>query len=207
MTSRRINLLPSELAARRKGRQLSVSLVAGGIALVTVLGVLYGIQQIRLNSERSTLAEQQDRNADLRAQIAELQEFEALQERLDEKEGLIAAVSVNEVRWSVILADISLVIPSDVWLTSLSGTVAQLGEEPDEDASFGDIQMAGTTFSHPDVATWLTRLDRVDAFRFPFLTLSARGEIASIPVVNFQSTVQLSEQAFRRNQPGGQRQP
>ena len=202
MTARRINLLPPELAERRKGKQTTASLAVAGIALVALLGVVFGIQQIRLNSERSTLREQEDRNADLRAQIAELQEFEALGLELAAKERLIADVTEDEVRWSVLLADISLVIPSDVWLTSLTGSVAQ---DADEGANLGNIQMAGTTFSHPDVARWLTRLDQVDAFRFPFLTLSARAELEGFSVVNFQSTVQLSEQALRRNQRGAQR--
>lgn len=205
MTARRINLLPPELAERRKGRQTTASLAVAGIALVALLGLIFGIQQIRLNGERSTLQEQEDRNADLRAQIAELQEFEALEQELEEKERLVADVTANEVRWSVLLADVSLVIPSDVWLTSFTGNVTQVGADADETASLGSIQMAGTTFSHPDVARWLTRLDQVDAFRTPFVTLSARGEIGGISVVNFQSTVELAEPAFRRNQPGARR--
>ena len=205
MTARRINLLPQEHKQRRKARQSIVAAGAGVIALVVLLGLVYASQEVRLRSERNALAQQEIRIADLRAQVAELREFEELERELEEKSRLLADLSDQEVRWSVLLADISLVIPSDVWLTSFTGNVAATGEETDTGFTAGQIQMSGTTFEHPDVARWLTRLDSVDAFVFPYLSLSAQAEIDSVDVVNFTTSVQLSPDALRRNQRGAVR--
>jgi Tfp pilus assembly protein PilN len=208
MSARRINLLPSDLKERRRSRQTATALVAGVAILVGVLGVVYASQEIRLRAERGTLADQQEDNATLRAQVAELREFETLEEELRDKQQLVEEVSAQEVRWSVLLADISLVIPSDVWLTSLTGQVTQRAadqEEQEGPVTLGTIQMAGTTFTHPDVARWLTRLASVDALRLPYISLSTKAAIGETPVVNFSSSVQLSQAAFRRNQRGARR--
>lgn len=211
MSARRINLLPPELQQRRRARQTSTALAAGIAVLVGLLGIVYIAQEVRLRSERNTLQAQQQRNATLSAQVAELREFEALEQELADKRRLVSDVSAQEVRWSVILADISLVIPSDVWLTSLSGSVTEVAaadEQPVEEVAttIGQIQMNGTTFTHPDVARWLTRLASVDALRLAYLSLSAESTIGDVGVVNFNSTVQLSEQALRRNQRGARRE-
>lgn len=202
MAARRINLLPPEVAERKRTRQLAVATAAAALGLVAVLGVVYGTQEIRLRGEKNKLEAQRARNAALRSDLADLAEFDRLQSELQRKTGLLDDLTKREIRWSVLLADISLVIPSDVWLTSFTGTVsgtAAAGEP------LGIIQMNGTTFAHIDVAKWLARLAGVDEFTFPYLTLSSKGSEQDTPVVNFNSSVQISDSALRRNQPGARR--
>lgn len=205
MTAKRINLLPPELHARRKTRTTFTGLVTAGVVLLVVLGAVYVTQEVRLGGVRSTLAAQQDRNADLRAQVAELSSFRNLESEVEAKEKLIEDLTVREVRWSVLLADISLVIPSDVWLTSLTASVNEASADEDAPSAIGQIALDGTTFEHRDVARWLTQLAKVDAFLFPYISLSARTEIDGTRVVNFNSSVELSEGALRRNQRGAAR--
>lgn len=214
MAARRINLLPPELLAKRRSRQTVAVLGAAGIALIVILGLVYGAQEVRLRVERNALQEQEDRNAVLRAEVAELRDFEELENRLETKLELAGDLSADEVRWSVILADISLVIPDEVWLESLTGSLTAAGEDDDEGdeeagglpTGLGLIAMNGKTLSHPDVARWLTRLEDVDEFLAPYLTLSSRTTaIAGVPIVDFSSSVRLSQDALRVNQRGAGR--
>ncbi|MFA5889359.1 MAG: PilN domain-containing protein [Actinomycetota bacterium] len=203
MAARRINLLPPELAERRRSRQRVAGTAVAALALVAALGVVYGAQEIRLHGERSKLNAQRARNAALRGDLADLAEFDRLQSELQRKTGLLDDLTQREIRWSVLLADVSLVIPSDVWLTSLTGSVSGSAVAGDP---LGTIQMNGTTFSHIDVAKWLVRLADVEEFTFPYLTLSSKGTQEDTPVVNFNSSVQISDGALRGNQPGARRQ-
>lgn len=199
MAARRINLLPPDLAKKRRARQLGAAIGAAGLALVAVLALIFVVQEVRLRGERNRLAEQEDRNAAIQAEIDELREFGTLERQLQERIELIQGLAADEVRWSVVLADISLVIPSDVWLTSFTGSLGQ-GDE------LGSLQLNGTGFTHVDSATWLTRLDRVEGFVFPYLSLSQKGELGNVEIVNFNSTVDLSPAALRANQRGAERQ-
>jgi Tfp pilus assembly protein PilN len=212
MTTRRINLLPPERAQRRRARQISGSIVAGGLVLVGVLALIFVAEIFRLNGQKNTLEEQQQTNAALESQVATLSQFQQLETQLQQKSTLLKNVTQDEVRWSVILADVSLVIPTDTWLTNLtatetvnSGTQAAPGAQANQ--VLGTIQLTGVTFSHLDVAKWLTRLAGVDAFTNSYLSISSKGTIGATGVVNFSSSAELSDQAFRRNQRGADRTP
>lgn len=211
MAARRINLLPPELAAKRRSRQQVAVLGVAGLALVALLAVVYVSQAIRLSSAENTLDAQEEANAGLRGEVAALGDFRELQEELETKTELVTDLTVNEVRWSVVLADISLVIPDEVWLTGFSASVTA-GQPSEEDQpveepttgppTIGTISMSGNTFTHPDVAKWLTRLEDVRAFTLPYISLSAAEEGG---LVTFSSTVELNSRALRRNQRGGMR--
>lgn len=210
---RQINLLPSEIAERRRARRMTAILTAAGLGLVAVLVLVFILQGARLSSERSKLEERRRANAQLRQRVGALRQFEQLQAELKNKEQLLGRLTQNEVRWSVLLADISLVIPSDVWLTNFTGSLqapaagTQPGGQPAPRAVTGTIQMTGMTFTHLDVAKWLTRLADVKEFLFPYLSLSQKTDLAGHEVVQFNSSVNLSDLSLRRNQRGGGRRP
>lgn len=213
---RRINLLPPELLARRKARQAWVTIAAAGLGLVVLLGAIYGLQTARLASERSELEVQEEVNADLTRQAASLAQFERVQQELANRQRLLQQLTAAEVRWSALLADVSLVIPSNVWLTTLNGSVRDAAEEtpatPGTPAAagptaIGEIQMGGVTFEHIDVARWLTRLAGVDAFLLPYISISQRTSLDDVDVVTFNSSVDLTDESLRRNQRGGERRP
>jgi Tfp pilus assembly protein PilN len=212
VTTRRINLLPPERAEKRRARQITTTIVAAGVALIVLLGLVYAAEIVRLQGQKHALDTQQTTNAALQSQVAQLSQFQQLETQLQQRSTLLSNLTQDEVRWSVVLADISLVIPSDTWLTNFtasenaSGT-AQPAPGTTGTTPLGSIQLTGTTFSHLDVAKWLTRLAGVDAFTNAYLSLSSKATIGPQPVVNFNSSVQLSDQALRRNQPGAERQP
>ena len=211
MTTRRINLLPPEREERRRARQITTTIVAAGVALLVLLGLVYAAEFVRLNGRKHALETQQATNASLQSQVAQLSQFQQLETQLQGKTTLLNNLTEDEVRWSVILADVSLVIPSDTWLTNFTATVTAAGTQSGPGATgatpLGTIQLTGTTFSHLDVAKWLTRLAGVDAFTNTYLSLSSKSVIGATNVVEFNSSVQISDQALRRNQPGAERQP
>lgn len=211
---RQINLLPPELAAKRRARQTVGALALGGVALIALLGVFYGAQRARLAGERNTLEVQQRENAQLQREVSQLSQFSRQQQELQTKTTLLQAVTRNEVRWSVVLTEISLVIPIDDWLTTFTGvtTAGPGGGAAPTTATVtsGTIQFGGCTLLHPDgthlnVAQFLVQIAKPLEFADdPFLTLSSRGD-PSCPV-QFTASATLTDQARRSAQRGGQRQ-
>lgn len=205
---RQINLLPSDIAERRRARQITMLLAAGGLVLLAILALVFVVQAARLSGERGKLEEQERANARLERQVRGLQEFAQQQARLRNKQQLLGQLTVNEVRWSLVLNNISMRIPSDVWLTNFSGSVQIAPTGPGATtAPVGTVQVSGKTFTHLDVARWLTRLADIEEFFFPYLSLSSKTESDTQTLIDFNSSVQLSQEALRRNQPGGQREP
>jgi len=203
---RQINLLPPEIAQRRRVREVTLLIGAAGLVLMALLVVVFLVQTARLAGERNHLQSVNRQNAQLQVRVNQLQTFALDQATLDNKKRLLVALTQNEVRWSVLLSDISIKIPSDVWLTSFTGSVQAPGNGPGAATRpVGNISFVGSTFTHLDVAKWLSRLAEVREFSFPYLTLSAKSSSGTTSTVSFNSTVDLSPAALRRNQPGGAR--
>jgi Tfp pilus assembly protein PilN len=197
----RINLLPPEIRERQRSRRRTFAVVAVGLVVLLLLGGFYVLQLLRLSDLRSDLEAQQARNNQLRAQIAELQEVADLQQQLADSRELLADVLVNQVYWSGILRDISLVIPGEAWLNGLTGTLttAETAEAELQAAGLvGSITFTGFAFDHRDVALWLSRLEDVRGFINPWLSTSTKTSIGATSVVNFTSSVDLSEDALAR---------
>jgi len=195
----RINLLPPENKERQRVRRQTVAVVMTGVLLLVALGAFFLLQQTRLTSAENDLRDQQAVNADLQQDVNELQQFDQLAAEVEASRGLIAQLLENQVLWSGVLRDISLVIPGQVWLDSLSGSVtaeAAAGGATTTDTVtqglIGAISFSGNGFDHRSVALWLARLEDVSGFVNPWLASSTKSEIGPAEVVDFQSSVDLS---------------
>ena len=199
----RINLLPPEILERQRARRRTVVVAAAGLVILLLMGAFYVLQLTRLSGLQADLEGQQAENAQLRSQIADLREVADLQAELADSRELLADLLSNQVYWSAIMRDISLVIPGEAWLDGLTGTIA--GSEAGDTAAIevapglvGSISFSGFAFDHRDVALWLSRLEDVRGFINPWLASSAETVIGTTEVVGFQSSVDLSEQALAR---------
>jgi Tfp pilus assembly protein PilN len=203
----RINLLPGEIRERQRIRRRGGAVAAVGVVVLAALGVFYFLQQMRLNDLRQDLEAQEAENDRLRAEIAELQEFDQQQRELAASQDLLNTLLADEVQWSGVLRDISLVIPGQTWLTTLNGqiTETEAAAQPTEGPSglIGQISFNGFGLSHRAVALWLTRLEDVEGFANPWVSTSQKTEIGLQEVVQFTSTTDLSEQVLARQRGGG----
>lgn len=203
----RVNLLPGEIRERQRVRRRGGAVAVVGVLVLAALGAFYFLQQVRLNDLKQDLAAQEAENDRLRAEIAELQEFDQQQRELAASQDLLNTLLADEVQWSGVLRDISLVIPGQTWLTTLNGQITQTEgtAQPTEGPSglIGQISFNGFGLSHRAVALWLTRLEDVEGFANPWVSTSQKTEIGVQEVVQFTSTTDLSEQARARSQGGG----
>lgn len=208
----RINLLPSEIRERQRARRRTAAAAVVGLLVLAAVGAFYFLQQVRLSNVEDELEEQQAVNAELRQDIAELQRFADLEAELLATRGLLDELLQNQVLWSGVLRDVSLVIPGTSWLTALEGSVTaeaapatgDVQAAPDAQPGIvGQISFTGTAFDHRTVALWLARLEDVGGFINPWLSSSQKSEIGTTEVVDFNSSVDLSEDAV--TPPGGRR--
>jgi len=212
----RINLLPPEIYERQRVRRRTAAVVAVGVIVLAAVGAFYFLQMLRLNEVEDDIAAQEAENAQLRAQIGELQEIDALQQEIEATRTVLNSLLVDRVLWSGVLRDVSLVIPGQAWLSGLNGqvgapgaagtaptTTTTPGQAAQPGALVGQISFDGFAFTHRDVALWLSRLEDVRGFVNPWLSNSTKTDIGTQEAVQFNSSVDLSEQALARRR-GGQ---
>lgn len=200
----RINLLPPEVLERQRTRRRTVMVAGAGLLVLVVLAGFYFVQVLTLQGVEDDIEIQRAENAQLEAQIAELQDIAALEDEIERTRLVLTGLLADRVLWSGVLRDVSLVIPGEVWL---NGITAQLGlTETDEAGApvatatgvVGQISFSGVAFDHRDVALWLSRLEDVRGFINPWLSTSSKSPIGEQEAVTFTSSVDLSEQAVAR---------
>ena len=216
----KINLLPPELYERQRIRRRTGAVVAVGIILLAGVGAFYFLQVLRENTVREDIEAQQAENAQLQQQINELQEIAQLQQEIEATRGLLSTLLADRVLWSGVLRDVSLVLPGQVWLNGLTGqtgapaagattatttttTTTTPGQAAAGGGLVGQISFNGFAFTHPDVALWLSRLEDVRGFVNPWLSTATDTQVGTETVVQFTSSVDLSEQALARRRGGG----
>lgn len=214
----RINLLPPEVGERQRLRRRTFATVGIGVVLLVLVGGFYFLQVIRLSGVEEDIQAQEAVNAGLQQQINELQDIAALEQEIAATRELLSTLLQDRVLWSGVLRDISLVIPSELWLEGLTGRVGAAETEEGiapagavgEGGLVGQISFTGSALSHREVALWLSRLEDVRGFINPWLASSTKvsAEAATTDgttvatagpdIVNFTSSVDLSDQALAR---------
>jgi Tfp pilus assembly protein PilN len=203
---RRIDLLPESYAARQQERR-SIAIVAVATLLVVLLLIVWWVSLgSQVSSAKGDLTEAQNRNTQLQAEIAKLQNFAALETEVQTKTGALQTVMQGDVDWPAVLTEVAMVIPGEVWLTNLSTSAGTTeGAEPvgtetnairvSQDIPFGRIHFAGCSLTMPGVAKWLIRLKTVKAFTAIWLNTATAPESATTCPVQFDSTLELGAKA------------
>jgi Tfp pilus assembly protein PilN len=191
-----VNLLPPELRRRHRTRQLTMQVIAAAVVVVGLLVVLFLFESSRLASTNREIDAQKAQNAALQSQINDLQRFADLKDELTQRQALVTSLQEGTVAWSGVLHDLSMVIPGDVYLTSMSGSIQVSGTGTQESPTglIGAIQFQGVATDHPAVALWLDRLVKVTGWSNSWVSSETKTEDTSTgtSMVNFSASVDLS---------------
>jgi Tfp pilus assembly protein PilN len=162
---KRINLLPQEervKASRERGLIWAILIL---VAVVVVLGVVYVKYRSDVNAKQDELAAIQSETAVVQARIAELSPYAVLQEQRTAMTQTAKGIYESSVPFSILLQELSLVIPENVRLQTLTATVPQTmlpggttAETGAPVATTTDVVFTGQTEKHRDVAEFMTRL-------------------------------------------------
>jgi Tfp pilus assembly protein PilN len=182
---KRINLLPQEervKASRERGLIWAILIL---VAVVVVLGLVYVKYRNDVNSKQDELTSIQNEMAVVQAKIAELSPYAALQAQRTEMTQTAKGIYQSSVPFSILLQELSLVIPENVRLQTLTAAVPA-GMLPGAATAEGgaattaaDITFTGQTEEHRDVAEFMTRLGLIPQIRGITLTTSTDSSTAS----------------------------
>lgn len=208
---RRIDLLPSSYAERRKQRRNVTGILLAGLLVLLLLIGWWFYLGMQINDAEEELAQVQATNQRLESEIAELQRFAQLAAEVEAKRTALQTVFAGDVDWPALLTEIAMVIPGEVWLTNLTASAgttegaSPVGTETapiriDPKEPFGRIQFAGESLSMPGVAKWMLRLESVQEFFAVYLNNAGaeEQETGGVGLVTFDTTLELGSKAASR---------
>lgn len=203
----RVNLLPPEIAAGRAFRKVQYGLGAGVLATVGLVGLLYVAAGSSQAEAAGQLSAATARSTALRAASVRYSDVTRVYARAAAAQGMLTQAMGPEVRYSQLLADLSLRVPDSVWLRTLSfsqtaGGVAALGATT---PAIGTVTVTGMGFSHDDVAGWLESVAGQRTYSDADVTSSTESLLGVRKVVTFSASANLTTGAYsgRYTTPGG----
>jgi Tfp pilus assembly protein PilN len=190
-----VNLLPPNILQRQERRRLAFIVAAGGGAVIVLVLLFYLLQASRLSDVNSDITARNQSNAGIQTQIDQLKQFATLQTQAQQKQKLLGSAFANEASFSGLLQDVSRVIPSDAYLTSLTVQISAptTGSATTSTTQFvGSITAGGQATSVQTLSSWLTRLEGVRGWENPWMTSITQAP----PGYTFSSGVDLSKDAL-----------
>ena len=161
---RAVNLLPRDEAKRSFEANRGVVFGGvGGAALATAV-----LASMMISAGGAASSKQQELDG-VRAQIAAIpavrvidtSKEDALAAEKGARIGALSAALGGRVAWDRVLRQVSLVLPEDVWLTSLAASASAAAPAPDATqaaAAASGFTLTGATYSQNGVARFLSRL-------------------------------------------------
>jgi Tfp pilus assembly protein PilN len=183
---RPVNLIPLEerrgdATPLRKGPLAYVVVALLVVALAVVTVVVMTTNQVTEKQAQVAVLEQREQQATARAQA--LQPYAEFATLAENRAVTVESLARSRFDWERVLNELALVLPSNVWLVSLSGTVAP-GVAADSGASIASrasvpgpaLEIAGCATSQDAVAGFLSALRDIDGVTRVGLESSARPE-------------------------------
>ncbi|MFN8216187.1 MAG: hypothetical protein U0R71_06275 [Solirubrobacterales bacterium] len=169
---RPVNLIPKEErpGSHRPMRSGPVAYVIVGFLAALLLGVVVLVVSENQISEREAeivSVQQETRQAEAKAQrLASYSEFHSVREQ---RLATVASLADSRFDWQRVMHELALVLPGNVWLTNLTGTVTP-GVSPDGGASVAirsnvpgpALQLYGCGRNQDAVAGFIQALKQID---------------------------------------------
>jgi Tfp pilus assembly protein PilN len=175
----RINLLPRERVRAPAPAPLRI----GGV-IVVLLIVAAVVATISLNARNAAVRQEiEDINAritELEPKVARVEELKRLIEVAERKEQMLKRLEAARIPWDQVLLELRVIIPRNVWLTSISA------------AQDGNLVFNGFGLSYTDVARFMVNVQDSALFEGTDLTTSQKQLIGSRQTINFSVTSHLT---------------
>jgi Tfp pilus assembly protein PilN len=186
---RAVNLLPPEArAGRRRPPAAAVAVAGAGVLAASLLAVGFVSANGKVDSREKELASlEQELEATRRAAKPKPAETGVSAER-DQRFTALNSALGERLAWDRVLREVSLVLPEDVWLSSLAagGSSAEGASGETSDAQAGQtVTFNGFTYSQESVARLMTRLDLVPDFGEVTLQNSSVTTVGSQNIYSF----------------------
>jgi Tfp pilus assembly protein PilN len=190
---RAVNLIPVDSrpgggagAAGRSGG--AVYIMLGALAVLVALVAVWALSGKSLNDKRNELTRLKAETRAAQTQAAELADFGSYSTLRAQRVSTIRSLATSRFEWAQALDAISRTMPSNAWLTSMTGTAAP-GVSVDGGGSAANglrgtrsvpaIELVGCTTSQANVARLISRLSAVPGVDRVSIADSKKGDGSS----------------------------
>jgi len=169
---RPVNLIPPEerTGERRPMRGGPLAYVIVGALTAAVIGVaILAVTGNQITESKGEISRLKSEQATVEAKATELQAFTQFHSLQEQRLATITSLAESRFDWERVMRELALVLPGDVWLTSLTGTAnAGVSVEGATSVSLRSsipgpaLDMSGCASSQDAVAGFVQALEEID---------------------------------------------
>jgi Tfp pilus assembly protein PilN len=186
----RIDLLPPEIIQKRVDERRWVYILFGGVAVAVIVFIFFGIVYLEVLGKRTDAAAVQQELERVQREAEDFKVFEDREADLGTRQTVVDQALAGRIPWSSLMTEISLVMPSDVWLNALKA---------DEKALNFDGQAidrgGAATGGYKNISRVLVRMSDLEGLTNVWLDSSARGTVYDEPVMDFTMSAEVKTPA------------
>jgi Tfp pilus assembly protein PilN len=195
-----VNLLPPEVTASRRIKEVKGWLGLAVIAAVILVILGYGVSVLDAGRADGEQTHEQQRTSKLLAEKAKYVAVTPVLADLGLATQSVVAAGASEVLWQPYLGAIAAVLPKDATITTLAvatNDASKTGSgDPLVTQGIATITLVGTTTTLPDTAAWITSLDGVPGFADADVSVAKRNGDGDAAYYDVQATVQVTPGAY-----------
>jgi Tfp pilus assembly protein PilN len=185
---RAVNLIPRD-SAQPTARRRHAPILGGCVGVVVAAAIVAGLYlqaSSSVGAERANVAASRAELAAVPKPVGTPATLAALPQQRQARVAVLASALSERIVWDRLLREVSLVLPEDVWLTTLS---ASTPFAPAVAAAPGGLptgfSIQGFTYSQDGVARLLSRLSTIPDLERVTLQSSSQTTVSSRPVFQF----------------------
>ena len=190
MAEPRINLLPLHMKAQLVKENRQRQFLFGLSALVVILFVTYGVvtwSAAMLWSETATLKQDY---VELSGKIDQLRQYSVLQENIIRQEELIKQAVGADPDWSVILQNLVVNMPSDIWLAELilMDKTENVSEQSNDlsKQSIDKIAIYGYAYEYNIITDWSSQISQIPGLSKVNCSSTTKIDLNGDSVISFK---------------------
>ena len=197
----RVNLLPPEILEARGFARMQRALAAAVVGVILLAGAGTWWAGSGVSAAQASLDVAQTEGAQLQTEKAKYVAVPQVTAQVDAAELARQQAMAEDILWYSYLNQIAMATTKDVWLTSLTASVAgpQAGSDPLAPAGLGTLKIDGQATGYDDVAAWMEALDRIAGIKGSELNSATRattsGDSTSGPIT-FAGTSTITPDAL-----------
>ena len=214
----RVNLIPDEIAHEARIRRAQLMVAGSVLASLIVVAGLYALAAMSVGSAQQQLDQVSAQSVSLSTEVAKYADVPKVISDLASARNQQASAMGGEVRWSLLLNNLALSIPTGTAINSLKGTITGSPLATAEQAALGgpapvtsvlgktgvgSIQFEGEALDNGHVSNFLEAISRNTGLTDPFATLAATDQrspggaaISHPSSVRFTATVTIDGKAL-----------
>ncbi|MCU1601051.1 MAG: Fimbrial assembly family protein [Frankiales bacterium] len=187
----RVNLLPPEIAETALFRKVQLGLGGAVLGAVVVVGLLAASAAHGVSTAQTKLDGETAKNSSLSKDVASYSNVTAVYNAAAAAQLQLTNAMGQEVRYSQLMHDLSLSVPSSVWLKTLTFNQTPPAATAGAAAApgIGTVAFTGVGFSHDDLALWLEAMANLKTYSDPYFASSTESLLGTKKIVTFSGTM------------------